>query len=149
MIFKGINQQTVEFKILNYQFPEVQNCVYDSNWLQIYLQVKSDCGEWESTDPSLLVSEVKACISWFTHLANNQTVSHSLSFLEPNLEFILLKNESELKTVRIVFSLESRPKDTDNTKSYVVDCEWTPAELHTIVSQLQLELANFPERALN
>lgn len=31
MIFKGVNKQTVEFKITNYQFPEITNCKYDSN----------------------------------------------------------------------------------------------------------------------
>jgi len=38
MLFKGINNQTVEFRITNYQYPEITDCEYDSNWLLIYLK---------------------------------------------------------------------------------------------------------------
>ncbi|MEP5830428.1 MAG: hypothetical protein ABJ300_09165, partial [Maribacter dokdonensis] len=71
MIFKGINDQTVEFSITNYQFPEISDCEYDSNWLLVYLKVKSDCGNWETIDPSLLTRDLKEIIEWFEKLSND------------------------------------------------------------------------------
>jgi len=32
MTFKGINNQTVELKITNYQYPEITDGDWDSNW---------------------------------------------------------------------------------------------------------------------
>ena len=149
MIFKGINNQTVEFRITNYQFPKITNCEYDSNWLLVYLKVKSDCGNWQTIDPSLLVRDLKDIIEWFEKLSNDiETDSDSLVFMEPNLEFELIKNQSDLKTVRIKFDLESRPQNADDEKEYFVDCELNNAELKEIVSELKKELEKYPERAL-
>ncbi|MGJ8733644.1 MAG: WapI family immunity protein [Cellulophaga sp.] len=64
MIFQGTNNQTVELRIINYQFPKITNCEYDSNWLLIYSNEKSDFGNWQYTDPSLLVKEVLEIIDW-------------------------------------------------------------------------------------
>jgi hypothetical protein len=62
MVFKGIENQTVEFKIRNYEFPENTTCDYDSNWLLIHLNINSNCGKWETVDPALLTEEVKEVI---------------------------------------------------------------------------------------
>ena len=149
MIFKGINNQTVEFKITNYQFPKITDCEYDSNWLLVYLKVKSDCGNWETIDPSLLVRDLKDIIEWFEQLSNNiETDSDSLVFMEPNLEFELIKNQSDLKTVRIIFDLESRPQNANDDKEYYVDCEMDNAELKKVAKELTKELESFPERAI-
>ncbi len=149
MIFKGINNQTVEFKITNYQFPEITDCEYDSNWLLVYLKVKSDYGNWETIDPSLLVRDLKDIIEWFEQLSNDiETDSDSLVFMEPNLEFELIKNQSDLKTVRIIFDLESRPQNANDDKEYYVDCEMDNAELKKVAKELKKELESFPERAI-
>src|SRR5690606_16678538 len=149
MIFIGINDQTVEFRIINYQFPEITDCEYDSNWLLVYLKVKSDCGNWQTVDPSLLVRELKDIIEWFEKLSNDvETDSNSLVFMEPNLEFELIKNQSDLKTVRIIFDLESRPQNANDEKEYYVDCEMNNAELKKVAIELTKELESFPERAI-
>ena len=59
MTFKGINNQTVELEITNYQFPEIADDDYDSNWLNIYLKVNSTFGNWQIVDPMLTTFEVK------------------------------------------------------------------------------------------
>ncbi|MHC9088459.1 WapI family immunity protein [Tenacibaculum sp. IMCC1] len=149
MIFKGINNQTVEFKITNYQFPEINDCEYDSNWLLVYLKVNSDCGNWETIDPSLLVRDLKDIIEWFEQLSNDiETDSDSLVFMEPNLEFELIKNQLDLKTVRIIFDLESRPLNANDDKEYYVDCEMDNVELKKVAEELTKELESFPERAI-
>lgn len=149
MIFTGINKQTVEFEITNYQFPEITDCEYDSNWLLIFLKVKSDCGNWQTIDPSLLVSEVKNIIEWIDKLSENETLnSDYLVFLEPNLEFELKSSTTEKKRIRIIFDLESRPKSADDQKEYFVDCEFNNAELKQIASELKKEIELYPERTL-
>lgn len=148
MTFKGIDNQSVEFRITNYEFPKITDCEYDSNWLLIYLNVKSKCGNWKTTDSSLLTSDVKRIIEWLNDLSNNKTTETNLSFLEPNLEFELIKNQTDLKTVRIMFDLESRPQNADDEKEYFVDCKMDNAELKKVAEELTKELEPFPERAI-
>ena len=116
----------------------------------VYLKVKSDCENWQTIDPSLLTGDLKDIIEWFEKLSNNiETDSDSLVFMEPNLEFELIKNQSDLKTVRIKFDLESRPQSADDEKEYFVDCELNNSELKEIALELKKELEKYPERAIS
>jgi hypothetical protein len=72
MIFNCENNQTVEIKIHNYEFPDKLDGEYDRNWLDIYLKVQNSDWEWETIDPSLLTWDVKALIEWFRIIANNE-----------------------------------------------------------------------------
>jgi len=147
MIFKGIDNQTVEFKITNYEFPENTTCEYDSNWLLIYLNINSKCGKWKTIDPALLTEEVKEIIKWFEKLSNNiKPESKNLTFIEPNIEFELTEFNENLKVVKIIFDLESRPKNADDKKEYYVECELNNMELKTISRNLEKELISFPTR---
>jgi len=149
MIFKGINNQTVELRITNYQFPKITNCEYDSNWLLVYLKVKSECGNWQTVDPSLLTSDVNEIINWFEKLSKNEKSEFkTLDFMEPNLEFELIKSQADLKTVRIKFDLESRPQNANDEKEYFVDCEMNNMELNKVAEELKKELEPYPERAI-
>ena len=109
MVFEGINNQSVELKITNYQFPDKLSGD-DANWLNIYLKVKSKVGNWQTIDPSLQTIEVKEIIQWLNDWAVNKPIKwNPLEFIEPNLSFEMIEISSELKTLRIRFKLESRP----------------------------------------
>ena len=148
MILNGINNQTVEIKITNYQFPNEIADYYDKNWLNIYLKVKSNVGNWQTIDPSLLTREVKEVINWFTMLSKNLVSKEKeLNFIEPNLSFELLENSNNsLKLFRINFKLESRPKSAKADKKYFVDCLADNRELKRIADELKTELEKYPER---
>lgn len=149
MIFHGINNQIVELKITNYQFPKITDCEYDSNWLLIYLNVKSDCGNWQTVDPSLLVRDVIEIIEWFEKISQNKTPKYEcLDFIEPNLAFELTKAGMDFKTVRIKFDLESRPKSADDKKDYFVDCKMDNSQLQKVIEGLKKELKPYPIRAV-
>ena len=68
MIIAGINNQMVELKVASYQYPEIKDGDWDSNWLNIYLSVKSELGNWQTVDPSLTTWDVHRLIKWFDHL---------------------------------------------------------------------------------
>jgi len=52
--------------------------------------------------PSLLVGDLNQIIDWFRKLAKNQKVDYEkLEFIEPKLEFEIIKRESDLKTIQI------------------------------------------------
>jgi len=148
MTFKGINNQLVELKITNYQFPENTDGDWDSNWLTIYLKVKSNVGNWQTIDPSLTTWDVKRLITWFDNLSNNiQPECKDICFLEPNISFELIDIfDSKSKIIKIKFNHESRPQSAKNEKDYFVDFIANNDELKSIVLDLQKELEKYPER---
>jgi len=141
MIFKGENNQTVELKINGYQFPNAESGSSDSEWLNIFIDVKSNLGNWHRVDPSLTVSEFKELIHWFKDLSVNKKVEYpELYFIEPNLEFDLTKNENMTKNIKIIFYAESKPDFSKQDQEYFVEFKFSNAELDKISNDLEKEL---------
>lgn len=148
MILSGIDDQTVELKITNYQFPENLDGDWDGNWLNIYLKVDSKVGKWQTVDPSLTTWEVQEIIDWLDKLSINIEPEYRLiTFTEPNLTFELLNNTTDKqKLIRLKFDLESRPKSATNDKEYYVDILAAHEGLKEIIKGLQNEHQKYPER---
>lgn len=150
MIFNGINDQSVELRIINYQFPEITNCEYDSNWLLMSLKVESHGGNWETVDPFLLVRELKTMIEWFEKLSNHvETDSNSLIFIEPNLEFKLIKKTKAEKHIKIIFNLEPQYEKAHGHRENFIYAVYNHKDLNLIVKQLKEEAEHYPQRAIS
>jgi hypothetical protein len=148
MVIKGLNNQTVELKITNYQFPESLDRDLDGNWLNIYLKVDSVQGKWQTVDPSLTTWEVQDLIDWFKDLSCDSNPKwNNTEFTEPNISFHLL-NDFKLsnKKIRIKFNLESRPNSAKDDNDYYVDFVVDNMELRRIASELTTELEKYPLR---
>jgi hypothetical protein len=148
MKFNCEDNQTVELKIHNYEFPDSIDCKYDGNWLNIYLKVESKVGHWQTIDPSLVTWEVIALINWFRSLANNDnTITKEQEFSEPNISFYLLNNLTDQeKIIKIKFDFESRPKPAKEEIEYSVVFIADKIELDRIAYELETELQKFPAR---
>jgi hypothetical protein len=148
MTFTGIDNQTVELKITNYQYPDINDGDWDGNWLNIYLNVKSKVGHWQTVDPSLTTWEVQELINWFDTLSINLQPEYAdMSFTEPNLSFELLNDfKADKKTFRLKFNLESRPQTATDDKEYFVDVIADNNELKKLSTSLKIELDKYPER---
>ena len=148
MIFKGLDNQSVELKLTNYQFPDSNDREWDGNWLNIFIKVNSNLGDWQTIDPSLTTFEVQQLIDWFNDIALSQRPKWiDQEFTEPNLSFKLLNDiESEQKLIRIAFDLESRPQSATDEKEYFVDFKANRNELIRIAKELKNELDKYPER---
>ena len=148
MTFYGIDNQTVELKITNYQYPDNNEGDWDSNWLYLYLKVDSICGNWQTIDPSLTTWELQELAGWFNSLSENQEPDYiEIQFTEPNLSFELIgKYDYFEKTIRIRFELESRPKSATDDKNYFVDIKADNKELKRISEELQKETEKYPEK---
>lgn len=148
MIIEGINNQTVEIRITNYQFPNTKDREYDGNWLNIYLKVKSDTGNWQTVDPSLLTWEVQELIDWFEQLSRNEKPRwKEQGFVEPNLSFYLLNSHNDFEKKFIIeFKLESRPLSAKDDEKYFMEFHTTNSRLTDIAKGFRDELAKYPER---
>ena len=148
MIIKGIDNQTVEIKVTNYQHPDSLDRDWDGNWLNTYLKVESKVGNWQTVDPSLTTWEIQELIDWFIDLANNTKPKWTdMEFTEPNLSLYLKNDFNDLnKKIRIKFDLESRPKSATIDKEFFVDFEANSPELKRLADDLTSELRRYPIR---
>ena len=111
----GSDRQRFELRILGYQFPELENEDYDSNWLIIETNVDHPDGHWISQAPCLLTYEVTRLANWLDKIVKSEEVDPEEYFFEPNLRVWLWNANTQEKKIRIYFELESRP-------------EWAPAD---------------------
>ena len=148
MVIEGINNQRVEIRVNNYQFPETNDRDYDGNWLNIYLNVKSELGNWQTVDPSLLTWEVQELIDWLDQLSKNEKPKwKNMEFIEPNLCFHLMNSHDDLKKkIKIEFKLESRPRSANEDDEYFVEFIASNENLKNIANGFRSELSKFPVR---
>lgn len=150
MILSNEERQTeFELRVLGYQFPEVESCEYDANWLMIQVNVRTLSGSWSATDPCMLTWETHWLLNWLADLESNRENSPEISFLESNLMFRVEGKSEQAFDLRICVSGELGPR-------YDISEDMTPIEipLHISVSDLRQcvlslsrELGLFPVRA--
>lgn len=148
MILNCENNQTVELKIHNYEFPDTLNKDHDANWLDICLKVENADWKWETIDPSLLTWDVEALIEWFRTIAKSQKPEkNERTFLEPNLSFYLLNDYTEKEhTFKIRLDAECIPPFAKGEigSSFIFKAD--KVELNRIIAELENELEKFPVR---
>ncbi len=146
MIFNGIKNQTVEFKIRGYELPENSGPSYEANFLYIELNVESNFGNWQTDDCALSTTDFEKIINWFCYLQQNKTVTPQLNFMKKGVSFELIKNTDDRKSIRILFHSECTPQNKKDIKLYYVDLELNRVELKKVSEAIQKELNLFPTR---
>ncbi|MDR0443872.1 MAG: hypothetical protein LBH44_10740 [Treponema sp.] len=146
MKFDCINNQFVELKIIGYQFPEILDDEWDSNWLNVYINVKSIKKYWNVTDPAITTFELRSLIYWLKNISENKIIKNrNMNFTEPNISFQLM-NEfgSDIKRIKINFRMEFSPLK----KGTECDIELTAnnTQLKNYAEKLEYELSEYPER---
>jgi hypothetical protein len=100
--------QSLELRILGYQFPHLETEEYDSNWLVVTGKVTHSRGSWQFTEPCLLTYEAEKLASWMDDVADAKPGFDTCGFIEPNLEFRALLS-IDRPALRVCFDLEARP----------------------------------------
>ena len=100
-----------EFRVVGYQFPDIENEDYDANWLLVNIGVRSPAGSLTKTDPCLLTWEGHWFANWLADLVSGQDADDTLSFLDSNIFFTVVARDEH--KVRLVVELgdELRPPD--------------------------------------
>lgn len=147
------DNHSLTIQIKGYQFPNMgsQSDKYDANWLIVAVDVDIVNEHWRAESPCLLTWEVERLVEWLEEISNGNNVS-SLSFIEPELEFHLLKDVSgEATGIRIYLEGNLQPvwiktniklwKDV-----FYIDCDFSELKIKTIIYDLGEQLRQFPKR---
>jgi len=98
---------TLELVIDGYQFPEIENDRWDSNWLMVTGRVEHPRGAWSFREPCLTAFEVEDLAGWLDGVASGEADARAGYFTEPNLEFRYLKHPEP--AIEVSLGYESAP----------------------------------------
>jgi len=149
MKLAGKDGQSLELRILGYQFPHLATMPYDSNWLIVAGNVTHARGSWQFTDPCLLTYEAAALASWMDRLAEADRFSSICDFMEPSLEFRALV-EMDRPVLRVTFDYGALPSwaaDERGAEEQIwIDFAIEELDLRLLAQQWRAELAKYPPR---
>lgn len=149
MHMSGSDGSLFEMRVVGYQFPEIQDEEYDSNWLLIQIHLVHPRGEWTTVDPCLLTYEVEELADWFDAIARGDHVDAEQHFIEPNLLFRLRDQGANGRTLAVYLALDcwakSEAAPIDNRFVLFPLAGVDPAR---VAEELRGELARYPQRAV-
>jgi len=82
-------------EILGYQFPDILDQYWDSNWLNVRMIGGNLAGGWMFNDPFLLTFEIDRLASWLEKIPAAKSSNLRISFTEPSLRFRLTKYKNQ------------------------------------------------------
>jgi hypothetical protein len=150
MVFKGVNDQTIEFS-LKYvdNYYEHTGFIHQSDVTHLIVTIA--IGN-RIPETGMIITEIESIIEWFTALLLNTEVESKLLIMNDRFYFELLENTEHLKIVRITYdntvpvpgvggySLSPGLKYEDAFKKTAIDFEFTPESIYTIIHDLSTEL---------
>lgn len=148
MTLASIDGTTVfRLRILGYQFPGITTDRYDSNWLMVNVEGKTQDTSWSGTDPCMLTWEGHWLLNWLADLATGAESEPEMSFMEMNLEFILASRTANAIGLRIRLRESLRPQSAAGDDPFDIALELLPDGLRAAADALCEDLRRFPIRA--
>ena len=149
MRLRGAEKTEFEMKVSGYQFPHQTKEPYDSDWLNIHVDVTHPRGTWSKIDACLLTFELSRLIDWLRSVAAECPEHAEIGFMEPELSFEWFGGERN--ALRVYFEYGLRPSwspyhGKNEEDELFVEFETTPEDLSSFADYLSKELKRFPVR---
>ncbi len=142
------DQFCFELLIVGYQFPELAEAEYDSNWLNVKITARHPEGDWSAVDPALLTYEVSELADWLRAAGAGRLETRAMAFLEPCLSFKVRSGIERTDELELELAHEFRPpwaKDIDQSATMLFPLN--EIDLTSAAYSLEHQLANYPQRA--
>jgi hypothetical protein len=133
--------------IAGYQYPHLAAEPYDSNWLDISVEIDGAQGRWRSTDPALLTYEVAELADWLETIASGSS-QPACTFFEPCLAFQLIERSANQAIVAIALDYGFRPPwIAHHEGGLTITFTLSDADLRAAAADLRAQLERYPQRA--
>ena len=149
MILYGRNGEEFSLLVIDYEFPDIVDDEWDSNWLLIETKAKLEGKSWAVIDPCLLTWEVLWLVNWLEAISYGDLSIDEVNFLEPNLHFRLEGHKNKQIVIGVFFELENKPKWLEATgeDEVFIDLNLSPEKIYAWVNELKKQRHKFPPRA--
>lgn len=105
MKLKAESGDAFELLVLRYEFPDITEDRWDSNWLVVSGKVTSGPQSWRFVEPCVTTFELEELADWLENLGSDD--STELTFTEPNLMFSYTPRP--VPVIHVRFAHESAP----------------------------------------
>ncbi len=135
---KNHNEDKMIISVKAYHFKDLQNKLYDSDWLDAKLIIKNENKIQIITLEFWLVEELERLQNWLENISENKFMNKTLDFIDPNLNFKLMKRSNK-RVVKAIYQLNEMNK-------IVWELLVTKENLVKLISEIKNILINFPCR---
>jgi len=144
----------LRMSVAGYEFPDVVEDPYDTNWLliRLVLQSQHSAWRWQVEDAGALTWELEGCVHWLLKLSAEESVDReNYGFSEPDISFETIRNEDGAVvglSVQLMDEFQPPTKVLVPRTNNIVSLRFhTPANtLRSFADQLAAELALYPVR---
>jgi len=137
-----------ELVVLGYEYPDVVEDRWDSNWLVVGGRASTANQSWRFSAPCLTTFELTELADWIESLGSDPPDATDCVFTEPNLSFSYVVTPEPVLRVR--FAHESAPPWIEDVgaRAAGVTLEFPFSELNTvaIAAELRNALMEYPIR---
>ena len=133
--------------IVRYQFPDVHEDRWDSNWLVVNGTVATAGEKWIFTEPCVTTFELADLADWLEELAANGGEPSAFEFTEPNLKFAYVPWPR--RAVQLTFARESAPSsmsDDERRAGVTVEFPLSVQQTETLAAEIRQALNDYPIR---
>ena len=145
LYLENLQEESLLLWIDGYEFPHIENEPYDSNWLNIGIEVQLKQGNWTKIFPCALTTELEQLVQWFIDIGAEKNKTDYFGFIEPNLSFEV--SDSTPSVLTIIFSAELRPKWADSNERFQLKILLDRATLLQVITSLEAQLEHYPSRS--
>jgi len=149
IIYNSDYSTSFSLEIVGYEFPNIIDKYYDSNWLMVKVGVTTEDKKWFAIDPCVLTFEVDELIDWFENVKNESIQYQKIVFIEPFLKFERLEGDCSQLILRIYLSLKGLPtrkRPFEPQKEIVLEFDLNYLDEISIVNDLRIQLQKYPQR---
>ena len=133
--------------IVRYQFPDVHEDRWDSNWLIVNGTVAAAGEKWVFTEPCVTTFELADLADWLDELAANGSEPSAFEFTEPNLKFTYVPRPRP--AVQLTLAHESAPaslSDVERRNGVTVEFPLSVQQTATFAAEIRQALHEYPIR---
>jgi len=138
-----------EFQLLivRYQYPDVHEDRWDSNWLIVNGSVSAGGEKWRFTDPCVTTFELADLADWLEELATDGSQASAFEFTEPNLKFTYTPWPQ--RAVQLTFAHESAPStrsEVERRTGVTVEFPLSGSQAAALATEIRQALTDYPIR---
>ena len=148
MKLKDSSGNEFQLVIVRYQYPDVHEDRWDSNWLIVSGSVVTSAGEkWTFTEPCVTTFELADFADWLDGLSENGRAPSDFEFTEPNVKFAYTPWPQ--RTLHVTLSHASAPEsipERDRVSGVTLPFPLPEGAATALAVEIRDALADFPIR---
>ena len=132
--------------IVRYQFPDVHEDRWESNWLIVNGTVAAAGEKWVFTEPCVTTFELADLADWLDGLVTNGTEPSAFEFTEPNLKFTYVPSP---RAVQLTLAHESAPtsmSELERRAGVTVEFPLSVQQTESFAAEIRQALHEYPIR---